>query len=316
MKGTFYCRSELRAPWALELPPRKDCISFHVVLVGRCHLHIPNPEAQTSSCELQPGELALIPHGDRHMLSSQPGLPPVSIQDLPHHHFGERYAVLSHGGDGEGSTVICGSVRFDHPVARRLVEMLPALIHVRANEFGASHDASDDWLRSLLSLMAIEATSLRPGGEAVITRLTDVLIIQAIRAWIERDPTAQKGWLGALRDPKIGKSLSLIHREPARDWTLEALAHAASMSRSAFAAHFRSVVGEPAMQYVTRWRMMTAATWLKEEHNVGLGDIASRLGYQSEAAFSRAFKRFLGESPGALRRREAKSLRQSDTAAS
>ena len=158
-----------------------------------------------------------------------------------------------------------------------------------------------DWMQSTLRLMAVEAKELRPGGETVITRLADILVIQAIRSWIERDPAAQTGWLGALQDRQIGRAIALIHRDPARAWTVASLATVVAMSRSGFAARFTELVGEPAMQYVTRWRMHVALTWLKEDA-AALGEMATRLGYQSEAAFSRAFKRFTGVSPGAARR--------------
>jgi AraC-like DNA-binding protein len=149
--------------------------------------------------------------------------------------------------------------------------------------------------------MAAEAEEMHPGGETVITRLADILVIQAIRAWIQKDPVAQTGWLGALRDKQIGSAISIIHRDPARTWTVASLAAEVGMSRSAFAARFTELVGEPAMHYLARWRMHVALTWLKEDSST-LGEMASRLGYQSEAAFSRAFKRFIGTSPGAVRR--------------
>jgi transcriptional regulator GlxA family with amidase domain len=140
-----------------------------------------------------------------------------------------------------------------------------------------------------------------PGGETVITRLADILVIQAIRSWIQCDPAAQTGWLGALQDAQIGRAIALIHRDPARFWTVASLAGEVAMSRSAFAARFTELVGEPATHYVARWRMHVALTWLKEE-DTAMAEVAARLGYQSEAAFSRAFKRFLGFSPGAARR--------------
>ena len=133
-----------------------------------------------------------------------------------------------------------------------------------------------------------------------MTRLADILVIQTIRAWIEKDPAAQTGWLGALRDPQIGRALALLHRDPARAWTVASLASEAAMSRSAFAARFTELLREPAMQYVTRWRMHLALERLKES-DAPLADLAERLGYQSEAAFSRAFKRVVGISPGAAR---------------
>jgi AraC-like DNA-binding protein len=188
-------------------------------------------------------------------------------------------------------------VRFDHPAAHHLVSLLPRVIHIKG-----SSSPRMEWIRSTLRLMAAEAKELRPGGETVITRLSDILVIQAIRSWIEQDSDARSGWLGALQDRQIGTAIALIHREPARPWTVSSLAAEAAMSRSAFAARFTELVGEPAMRYVARWRMHVARAWLEDE-DVRLGEMAGRLGYRSEAAFSRAFKRVTGTPPGAVRRR-------------
>jgi AraC-like DNA-binding protein len=245
---------------------------------------------------LQPGDLALVPHGEGHRLSSELGVPAPRLYDLPHERVSDRYAILRHGGGGAATTLVCGAVRFEHPAAHHLVKLLPRMIHVEA-----SMSPQMDWMQSTLRLMAAEAKELRPGGETVITRLADILVIQAIRSWIQEDPAAQTGWLGALQDKQIGRAITLIHRDPARSWTLASLASEVAMSRSAFAARFTELVGEPAMHYLAQWRMHVAATWLKEE-DAGLGEMANRLGYQSEAAFSRAFKRFIGVSPGSVRR--------------
>jgi AraC-like DNA-binding protein len=156
-------------------------------------------------------------------------------------------------------------------------------------------------MRSAFGLMATEARGFRPGGEAVITRLADILVIQALRTWIETDPAARTGWLGALRDRHIGAAIALVHREPARPWTVASLAQELAMSRSAFAARFTQLVGEPAMQYVTRQRMHLALDALGHE-DVTVGELAHRLGYRSEAAFARAFKRVIGTAPGSVRR--------------
>jgi AraC-like DNA-binding protein len=156
-------------------------------------------------------------------------------------------------------------------------------------------------MQSALRLLGAEAKQLRPGGEAVMTRLADILVVQAIRTWIDTDPVARGGWVGALRDPQIGRAISLIHRDPARAWTVASLADEVAMSRSAFAARFTELVGEPAMQYVTRWRMHVAVDALKQE-GANVAELAYRLGYRSEAAFARAFKRVVGRPPGALKR--------------
>ncbi|MBJ6761173.1 AraC family transcriptional regulator [Myxococcaceae bacterium JPH2] len=293
MSGMFYCRSEFTAPWGLALPPMDDCLMFHVVTSGRCWLELDGLEPRL----LQPGDFALVPHGTGHALTSEPGVPAANLFDLPRELLSERYEVLRHGQGGAPANLICGAVRFDHPAARHLVKLLPRVMCV-----DASNESQAEWLGGTLRFMAAEARGLRPGGEAVITRLADILVIQAIRAWLEQDPAARTGWLGALQDPQIGRALALIHREPARPWSVESLAAEVAMSRSAFAARFTELVGEPAMHYVGRWRMHVAHTWLQEEDGVSLGELANRMGYQSEAAFSRAFKRFLGISPGAARK--------------
>jgi len=296
MSGSFYCRSELTAPWALAMPPMEERLIFHVVISGRCWLEAEGDEPR----RLEPGDLALLPHGGGHRLSNEPGGPARRLDELHHEQVSERYAILRHGGGGAATSLICGAVRFDHPAAHHLVKLLPRVIHIEASS--SPHLAMSDWMQSTLRLMSAEARELRPGGETVITRLADVLVIQAIRAWIERDPAAQTGWLGALQDVHIGRAIALIHRDPSRPWTVVSLASEVAMSRSGFAARFTELVGEPAMQYVTRWRMHVALAWLRAD-NVALSDLAGRLGYRSEAAFSRAFKRFMGISPGAARRR-------------
>jgi AraC-like DNA-binding protein len=292
MSGAFYCRSELSAPWALALPPAQGCLSFHVVTAGHCWLAIEGERPRL----LGPGDLALVPHGEGHRLLSEPGAPAAGIHELHHERVSERYAILRHGGGGPATNLVCGAVRFDHPAARHLVRLLPRTIHVEAS---ISPDA--DRIQNTLRFMAAEAEELRPGGETIVTRLADILVIQAIRSWIERDPAAQSGWLGALQDEQIGRAISLIHGDPARAWTLASLAREAAMSRSTFAARFSQLVGEPAKQYLTRWRMQVAHDWLATE-DVTLDALAGRLGYRSTAAFSRAFKRFAGMAPGAARR--------------
>ena len=287
MDSSLYTRSEFTAPWGLELPALPDHVMFHVVTSGSCWLKVEGEEPR----QLKPGDLALVPHGRGHRLLSELGAAAAKLFDLPREQVSERYEVLRHGGSGAATTMMCGAVRFGHATARRLVKLLPGMIVI-----DAWTSPQMDWIQSTLRFMTDEARELRPGGETVITRLADVLVIQAIRAWIAQDPAAQRGWLRALRDPQIGRALALVHRQPERAWTLALLAAEAAMSRSAFAARFTGLVGEPVMRYVTRFRMQLALDALRDGTSVG--ELASRLGYQSEAAFRRAFKRFAGVSPG------------------
>jgi AraC-like DNA-binding protein len=291
MSGTFYCCSEFTAPWGLALPPMRQFLMFHVVVSGQCWIEVDGVEARM----LKPGDLALVPHGEGHGLVSEHGVPAAPLFDLPREYANDRYEIIRHGGGGVATSLVCGAVRFDDPAAQQLLALLPRLIYNQA-----SSSPQLEWINSTLRFMAAEAKALKPGGETVVTRLADILVIQAIRAWLEQDPAGHTGWLGALQDKQIGRAISLIHRNPAQPWTLASLASEVAMSRSAFAARFTELVGEPAMRYVTRWRMYVAHTRLKDE-DVRLADLASGLGYESEAAFSRAFKRHMGISPGAAR---------------
>jgi len=292
MSGVYYTHSVLTAPWGLAVPALPDSLMFHVVTNGACWLEVTGAEPQF----LQPGDFSLVPHGDGHRLLSAPDAEAVNILELPLEPISERYERLHYGHGGAETTLICGGVRFEHPAAKHLVSLLPQILCVRAWD-----DSQMAWMQNTLRLMALEARDLQPGGETIITRLADILVVQAIRMWLAADPIAQTGWLGALQDKQIGRAILLIQRHPAEPWTVASLADAVSMSRSAFAARFKDLVGETPMHYVTRWKMNLALTWLQEQ-DLTLMNLADRLGYQSEAAFSRAFKRFIGVSPGSVRR--------------
>jgi AraC-like DNA-binding protein len=292
MNGAFYCQSDLTAPWGMTFPRLPGSLMFHFVTEGHCWLGVDGVEVR----ELQQGDLAVIPHGEGHRLLSDPQAHAVSLFDLPRVDISERYELLRYGGGGAPVRLVCGAVRFEHPQAHDLMALLPRTICV-----GASASPHAGWIQSTLEFMAAEARVMRPGGETVVTRLADILVIQAIRAWLEQNPAVQAGWLGALRDKQIGRALSLIHRKPERPWTLVGLAKEAAMSRSAFAERFTELVGMPAMHYIARCRMHLAHRHL-QERALGVGELASLVGYQSQAAFSRAFKRVIGVPPGSVTR--------------
>ena len=188
--------------------------------------------------------------------------------------------------------MVCGAVRFEHPMAGRLVAMMPALLHVPVSPL-------TDRLHDTLRLIALEVEGTRPhGGEAVITRLADVLVVQMLRAWLADDPPRARA--GSARSPTrtSARALALVHDDPAREWTVAALAARARAARSTFAARFTALVGEPVMTYVTRWRMLVAHDRLRRGDTT-VAAVATSLGYRSEAAFSRAFSRVVGHSRGA-----------------
>ncbi len=298
LTGTLYCRAELTAPWAIDMPPLEGCMMFHIITAGHGWLQI----GDAQPLRLQAGSLTLIPHGAGHCIRSDSDAIAEDLFNIPVDQVSDRYEVMQYGqlggagqGGGEFTHGMCGVVRFDHVAARRLIERLPPVLQI---DSWSEDDAS--WLQSTLRFIAKEAAALRPGGETVITRLADILVIQALRVWLDTAPEANVGWLAALRDPQIGKALALMHRSPEHPWSVEALASAVAMSRSAFSARFTALVGESAMQYLTQWRMQLARTHLQDSPE-SLSQVAGRFGYQSEAAFCRAFKRAFGISPGGAR---------------
>ncbi len=265
---------------------------FHAVTEGSCRLRAPDGEEHA----LERGDLAVLPYSRGHVISSDSCRKTVDLFDLPRELLSERFEILRYGGGGDRVRILCAAACFDHPAAHRVLDMLPGVLILRGTGQGMRSD-----IENILSLMANEARYLQPGGETVITRLADIVIIQVIRSWIAEAGAAHSGWLGALKDPRVGRALQLIHRDPQRQWSVEKLARGAGMSRSAFSARFAELVREPPLHYVTRWRMELARSWLKRSDR-SIAEIAEGLGYGSEAAFTRAFRRISGETPGRFRR--------------
>lgn len=295
MHSTFYCHAELREPWALEMPAVADSVSFHVVTAGSCRLHLPDAEP----IALCAGDLALVPHGRGHELLSSPEAGPATRVDLlPQRYLSEHYSVLRHGGSGRSAQLICGVVSFDDPAARELMRTLPSILFIGGDTVSAASS-----VRDTLRLMASELSHPQPGGEAVATRLADILVVQAIRAWLATGLDTSTGWLRALQDERIGQALEAIHADPSHAWNLDRLARVATMSRSAFSARFTTLVGETPISYLARWRMNLAQSRLLRE-NITAARLATDLGYQSEAAFNRAFTRIIGRTPGSIRRQQ------------
>jgi len=294
LTGTLYCRGEFTVPFAIEIPQLDGVMTFLVVTSGRCWLQLQGTAAHL----LEQGSLTLIPHGTPHIISSDPEVPAAALFDLPVEKVSDRYERMQYGGGGELTRTMYGVVRFDDVAAQHLIRLLPETIQID----GWDDDASG-WLRSTLQFIASEAAVLKPGGETVITRLADVVVIQAIRSWLESSPAAEQGWLAALRDRQIGRALALIHRSPEQEWSVTALAQEACMSRSAFSARFTTMVGSSPGRYLTEWRMQIARTRLLDTSDP-ISAIASGLGYHSEAAFCRAFKRTFRISPGSIRHAE------------
>ncbi|WP_341679190.1 AraC family transcriptional regulator [Niveibacterium sp. SC-1] len=292
MRGVFYCYSEVSTPWAIEMPAMADALMFHFVAQGSCKLQL----GSTPARELSEGAFVLVPQGRAHLMFDGAAAPAVALFDLERELVADRYERLRHGGGGAKTVVICGAVHFDDAAAQAVLALLPPALFI-----DAARSRHAGWVRDTLRLMAEELGEQRAGSEAVATRLADILVIQAIRDWMEGEPAGQGGWLAALNDRQIGRAIAGIHRDPSHAWTLESLAALAAMSRTAFAERFNSLVGVPPMRYLAQWRMQTATRLLRETDDP-LARIAMQVGYESEAAFSRAFKREFGHAPGAARR--------------
>ncbi len=299
--GSLYFRSELRAPWGLEVPA-SDAAQFHVIRAGSCWLR-PSVAGGFDAMALSAGDIVVLPHGDAHVVADGPATPAVPLQELlAHVPEGERdpvHAPLRIGGDGAQADLICGFFSFDHGSAHPLLSVLPPVLSIRG-EGGRARS----WLESSLDLIAQETIAGRPGRGALFDRLTEALFIQVLQTTIEELAYTGPSWLAGLRDPLIGEALGLMHAHADDAWTVQSLAARVGMSRSAFASRFRGLVGESPLQYLTRWRMQVAANHLREGH-LTLAQVADRVGYRAEASFSKVFKRYLGVAPGTYRRRGA-----------
>ena len=292
LTGVVYCRSELSAPWGLTMPPMPGCMSFHLVTVGAALLR----EANGATHALRAGDVALLTAGDGHALSSEPGVPVPDLFSLPRRSLSPWYEWLRHGGGGVPTSLLCGAVRFDDAVSARLLGALPSAVVLRQDQ---RHE--DDGLALVLKQVAAEAARPGPGAEALMTRLADIVVMQVLREWLVRQPPRQQGWVAALQDRHVGRALKRLHAEPARAWTLPALAAESGLSRSALAERFQRLVGCAPMSYLAELRLRQGTEMLGRGGQ-SIAQVAEACGYASESSFSRAFKRLTGRTPGQVRR--------------
>ncbi len=289
--GGVYFRCEFSAPWGMEIKPT-PVAEFHVIVRGNCWLRI---AGRSDPIPLQGGDLVAFPHGDAHSLIDAPDGMARPAEEIVQGQNLDHYGPVTYGGTGLPATVLCGYFQFDRDHPHPLVAALPALIHIRGTD---SHDFA--WLQTALNFMIHETRAARPGAEAVVNRLVEVLFVQLVRAYIEQSQ-APPGMLAAIADKQIGAALQLMHQAPQDPWTLATLAQQVGMSRSAFAARFNQLVGQTPMQYLMFWRMQRARELLAATR-LSIAAIAERVGYQSEAAFNKAFTKAVGTGPGAYRR--------------
>jgi AraC-like DNA-binding protein len=303
LTGGLFLEADFSAPWCVtaRVEP-EDClpylraprtiIAYHLVTAGRLVLEVDGGQPVPVTA----GEIVVMPRNDPHRLASAPGLRPIRADELIQPAPEGGLARIVHGGGGEETRLFCGYLGSD--AARDpMLRMLPAVLKIDADT-----GVSGAWIESSIRLAALELKAGRSGSPAMLQRLAELLLAQAVRRYLAALPPGQTGWLAGLRDPMVGRALALIHERTAERWTTERLAREAGMSRSAFATHFTRLMGEPPMRYLASCRLRLACRLLRDGRDP-VARIAVEAGYESEAAFNRAFKRALGAPPGIWRRR-------------
>lgn len=285
-KGRCFCYSEFTAPWALKLP-ESDFAHFHVCERGQAWIEVEGVERPVL---MAAGDLVILPHGNAHVLRDDPKSKPIALNQLLKRR-SPGTNLVRHGGGGTETIGICGSFKFENEVGNPIISLLPKLIHVPHSDTQTCL-----WLEPILNGLAHEVQNPTAGSGSLINHLTGVMFVQAVRAWIQSQPRGEGGWLGALRDTQISSALNLMHQHPGRVWTIAKLAAEVGMSRSPFATKFTTFVGEPPLSYLTRLRMNLAADYLRSDH-LRISEIAERVGYESQASFTNAFKRQFAMSP-------------------
>src|SRR5260221_4348039 len=288
VRESLYARLDAGAPWAIRFRAGKAA-RFGLVISGSCWL---TTEAPVQSIRLAPGDCYVILDGSTYTLGDDPRSVPLNCFDVvPKLVDG----AVSIGGGGTAATVVTGWFVYDELGARPLTALLPRVLHTRVDGYRT------DILKATLELLAKETERPGIGSGVVISGLADILFVQAIRSHLTHADKDDVGWLAALSDKRIGAAMRALHGEPAETWTVERLARLSNMSRSAFAARFKAKLGEAPLEYLTRWRMFRGGVLLRDTER-SLAEIANEVGYESDAALSKAFHRVIGMAPGTFRK--------------
>ena len=289
-RGALFCRSELSAPWGFSVRGR-EFATFHLVTRGVCCLDV---DGVADRLWLSRGDLVILPAGNAHAVRDSPTSRVARLEDLIAGPGFDR-GTLRGGGGGRTTVLVCGGFQYEDRASEPIVGSLPPVIHLRSRS-----RVVNNWLRLTMAFLSEEAEAGRPGADAAVTRLADLLFIEALRAFLSSPGNSKRGLAAALRDPRIAAALVAVQRRPEFGWTVATLAGHAAKSRTAFAVRFRALVGESPMSYVTRCRMNRAGEALRSS-NETIAQVADRVGYDSLASFGRAFKRWTGRTPAACR---------------
>jgi AraC-like DNA-binding protein len=309
LEGAFFYNAEFTAPWGFRSPPScevaaflrksgKHVILYHLLSHGRARVQVEN---SPHSVELNAGDIVVLPHGDAHIVSNGS---PAHIVDNGEHLkevFEQGMVLARNGGGGEPTLFVCGYMECDLELSKSFLGGLPPVfkVHIR-------NDQAGEWLENSIKFLAGEAGTNRAGSHAVLARLSEALFVETMRRYMADLPAQQTGWLAGARDAVVGAALSHMHRAPEYPWTIAHLAQHVGVSRSVLAERFRCYLGEPPMTYLSRWRLQLGARMLTST-SYSVARISGDVGYESEPAFNRAFKRHFGAPPAQFRIR-AKSV--------
>lgn len=306
LDGAVYLDAEFTAPWCINarygfshvrarLPHADHLLFFHFVVEGRCKVRLAEGG---EPIEVRAGDMILFPRDEKHLMGSDFSRPPLLVDEWAQG-VDDPIAMqaLRAGGGGEPTRFVCSYLACSRAVYRPLFEALPRMLCINVGGAGVA-------VRELLRVGVRESAASQPGAASMLAKLAELLFVEAMRRYVDTLPPEGRGWLAGVRDSQVGRALALMHGDPARAWTVDELANEVALSRSAFADRFTTLVGESPIQYLVRWRLALAAQALRTSADA-LGRIAQRAGYESEAAFNRAFKREFGAPPAAWRRAQA-----------
>jgi len=300
--GALFFNAEFSAPWCvassqssqiapLLCPGASHVIIYHYLTDGQAYAQLPDESRR----DLGAGDVVIFPHGDPHRIGNGAGKPVDSLKTFTKN-LSNGLKVARYGGGGELTKFVCGYMTCDPSLSEVVLAGLPPMFVVNI-----ANDSAGQWLANSIQFSVREAGAPGTGSYVVLAKLSEVLFIETLRRFIQNLPDPQKGWLAGARDPVIGEALALLHKNPAHPWTIADLAHQVGVSRTRFAERFRHFLGEPPMSYLARWRLKLAAEMLGSS-NANVSEIAAEVGYASEAAFNRVFKREFGCPPAQFRR--------------
>jgi AraC-like DNA-binding protein len=305
LTGGVFLHAQFFAPWCIAarvapehctpaLGPASHLIIYHYVVEGDLHIRVEGQEGD--DIVIRAGEVVMLPRNDLHLMGSDLSLPPVPGSDIIHPPTDGGLFCIHHGGNGKSTRMVCGFLGCTSAESNPVLSSLPPLLKLKVEEGGAA-----EWIRSTFQYAAQEVSAGRPGSETVLAKLSELLFVETVRRYTEALPEGETGWFAGLREPYVARALALLHSDIIRRWTVDELGREVGLSRSALADRFIRLIGLPPMHYLASWRMQVATQKLRNT-NASLAQVAEIVGYDSEAAFSRAFKKAFGLAPATWRR--------------